>query len=144
MRDPRIPALRRLAPRPSAGPGARRPGAHWLLLAALLLAAAFIEVWETTTASELSIDIEGLRVQVRDGESRLALLESRASQAASRQGLQAIAAELALRPADPEQIVVIPERLVVSSAGSEWAEDGVAAAHGKVVDLLVPEARARN
>jgi hypothetical protein len=119
-------------------------GAHWLLLAALFLAAAFVEVWETTTASKLSLDIEELRHDVRDGEAHLAVLAARASQAAERRELQTAAADLGLRPADPEQIVVIPERLVAADPAGEWPEDGFQAAQRKVVDLLVPEARARN
>jgi hypothetical protein len=140
MRDPRIPALRRLAPSPRR----KRGGPHWILFAALLLAAAFIEVWETTTASELSLQIEELQSKLRDGESHLALLQSQTSQAAIRQELDATAEKLGLRPADPDQIVVIPASYVAAGRVSELPEDGLAAVQDRVANLLVPEARARN
>ena len=140
MRDPRLPALRRLAPSPRR----KRGGPHWILFAALLLAAAFIEVWETTTASELSLQIEALQSKLRDGESHLALLQSQTSQVAIRQELDGTAEELGLRPADPDQIVVIPTRYIAVGSASEMPEDGLAAMQERVADLLVPEARARN
>jgi len=140
MRDPRIPALRRLAP----SPGRKRGGPHWILFAALLLAAAFIEVWETTTASELSLQIEDLQAELRDGESHLAILQSQTEQAAVRPDLVAVAKALQLRPADPEQIVVIPERYIAASFQSDLAEDGLLAARNRMANFVVSEARARD
>lgn len=95
-------------------------------------------------ASELSLEIDALRVEVRDREARLALLASRASQASERTELQEVAATLHLRPADPDQIVVIPERLVAMQSEHGMPVDGVEAASWKMASLFVPEARARD
>ena len=56
---------RTVAPRNVSRPKAeQRAGIHWLLLFALLLAAAYIEVWESTAASDLSLRIDRLQERV--------------------------------------------------------------------------------
>lgn len=123
----------------------RRSGVHWWLVFFLLLAAAFIEVWESTAVSQLSLDIDRLQVQVRDTDARTSYLDARAAETGSRVRLASYARSLNMRPADPSQVVVIPRDYLVAAAAPAAGvpEDGFAAVTRRTAELLVPAARAR-
>ena len=122
----------------------RRTGTHWLLLFALLLSAAFIEVWESTTASQLSIEIDRLQEEVQTQEARLAHMQTRTAEVTSRVALDRIAKDLGLRPADPEQIVMIPTEYLEFASEKRLPGDGVVAVGQRLSDVFVPSARARD
>ena len=124
--------------------GDRKVGMHWLLLAALVLAAAFIEVWESTTASALSLEIDRLKEEVADGRAELAHLRTRATEATNRGGIADEALALGMRPADPDQIVVIPTDYLESGSQRQVPSDGFAAVTKRVADVFIPSARARD
>jgi cell division protein FtsL len=123
--------------------GSRVGGVHWLLVFALLLAAAFIEVWESTAVSQLSLEIDRLQVQVRDSQARTSYLDARASESSSRVRLASYARALHMRPADPTQVVVIPRDYLASTPRAGVPEDGLAAVTRRAAELFVPAARAR-
>jgi hypothetical protein len=127
----------------AAHAGTRGGGVHWLLVFALLLAAAFIEVWESTTVSQLSLEIDGLQVQVRDTQARTSYLDARTAEASSRVRLAGYARSLHMRPADPSQVVVIPRDLLAAAPQAGVPEDAIAAATRRAAELFVPSARAR-
>jgi cell division protein FtsL len=129
-------------PKPASILG-RRDGVHWVLIFSLLLAAAFIEVWESTAVSQLSIQIDKLRAQVKDTDARTSFLDARAAEEGSRVRLAAIAKRLDLRPADPGQIVMIPPSLVALSPSTPVPQTGLAAVGSRLNDFFVPAARAR-
>jgi cell division protein FtsL len=116
---------------------------HWLLVFALLLAAAFIEVWESTAVSQLSLDIDRLQVQVRDTQARTSYLDARVAESSSRVRLAGYARTLNMRPADPAQVVVIPRDFLAAAPQAGIPEDGLAAATRRAAELFVPSARAR-
>ena len=127
-------------PRSRAG---HREGVHWILVFSLLLAAAFIEVWESTTVSQLSLEIDRLRGQVKNTDARTSFLDARAAEEGSRARLAAAARKLNLRPADPKQVVMIPLSLVAMSPRSRVPESGIAALGRRATEFFVPAARAR-
>jgi hypothetical protein len=109
----------------------------------LLLAAAFIEVWESTAVSQLSLEIDKLRAQVKDSDARTSFLDARAAEEGSRDRLASIAKRLALRPADPRQVVVIPQSLVALAPTTSVPLTGLAAVESRLNEFFVPAARAR-
>lgn len=132
------------APHPGAAYAAsRRGGVHWLLVFALLLAAAFIEVWESTTVSQLALEIDELQVQVRDTRSRTNHLEALAAESSSLVHLASYAGPLRMRPADPSQVVVIPRDYLATAPRAGVPEDALAAVTRRAAELFVPAARAR-
>jgi cell division protein FtsL len=136
----------RKAPSGSARPwsrAGRREGVHWILVFTLLLAAAFIEVWESTAVSQLSLEIDRLRGQVKDTDARTSFLDARAAEEGSRVRLASVARRLKLSPADPQQIVMIPRNLVAMSPRSNVPESGFAALGRRTAEFFVPAARAR-
>jgi hypothetical protein len=137
--------VHRAAPpdRPPTARTARRSGVHWLLLFSLLLAAAFIEVWESTAVSQLSLEIDELQVQVRDADARRSYLDACAAEAGSRVRLAGYARTLNLRPADPEQVVIIPRDYLAAAPSAGVPENGLAAVGRRAAELFVPAARAR-
>jgi cell division protein FtsL len=116
---------------------------HWLLVFALLLAAAFIEVWESTAVSQLSLEIDRLRAQVKDTDARTSYLDARAAEEGSRVRLASFAKRLSLRPAEPSQVVVIPRSLVALAPAHRLPETGLAALGRRANEFFVPAARAR-
>jgi hypothetical protein len=135
---------RAAAPHPGATHvGPRHGGVHWLLLFALLLAAAFIEVWEATVVSQLSLEIDGLKTQVGDTRARASYLEARTAESSCRVRLAGYARALQLRPADPSQVVVIPSDLLAAAPRAGVPEDALAAVTRRAAELFVPSARAR-
>jgi len=121
----------------------RREGVHWLLVFALLLAAAFIEVWESTAVSQLSLEIDKLRAQVKDTDARTSFLGARVAEEGSRVHLASIAKRLCMRPADPGQIVMIPPSLVALAPARPVPQTGIAAVASRLNEFFVPAARAR-
>jgi len=133
-----------VATRPAVSRAARREGVHWLLIFALLLAAAFIEVWESTAVSQLSLDIDRLQDQVRNTDAHTSYLDARWAEAGNRVRLAMFAKSHGLRPADPGQIVVIPRTYLASApAASGIPENGLAAITRRTTEFFVPAARAR-
>jgi hypothetical protein len=121
----------------------RREGVHWVLVFSLLLAAAFIEVWESTAVSQLSLQIDKLRGQVKDTDARTSFLDARAAEEGSRVRLASAARRLDLRPADPRQVVMIPMSLVALGPRRNVPETGLAALGRRTAEFFVPAARAR-
>jgi hypothetical protein len=116
---------------------------HWVLVFSLLLAAAFIEVWESTAVSQLSLEIDKLRGQVKDTDARTSFLDARAAEEGSRVRLASAARRLDLRPADPRQVVMIPMSLVALGPRTNVPETGLAALGRRTAEFFVPAARAR-
>jgi len=119
-------------------------GTHWLLLLTLLLAVAFIEVWESTTASQLSLEIDRLEESVGEQEAQLNHIRTLTAEATSRAKLAGEAEALALRPADPEQIVEIPMQYLEYGMERSLPDDGMLAVGRYLADVFIPSARARD
>ena len=120
-----------------------RRGVHWMLLFGVVLAVAFIEVWESTAVSQLTLEIDRLQVELREADARQSYLEGRAAESGSRVRLAAVAEHLDLRPADPGQVVVIPRAYLGTAASEGRPEHGMVAVSRRVSELMVPAARAR-
>jgi hypothetical protein len=118
-------------------------GVHWMLVFGVVFAVAFIEVWESTAVSQLSLEIDRLEVQLREADARQSFLDTRAAESGSRVRLAGYAKKLDLRPADPGQVVVIPREYVGAAPAAGHPEHGLAAVTRRAAELLVPAARAR-
>jgi cell division protein FtsL len=114
-----------------------------MLLFGVVLAVAFIEVWESTAVSQLTLEIDRLEVELREADARQSYLDARAAASGSRVRLASIAERLDLRPADPGQVVVIPREYLGAAPVKGRPEHGLAAATRRASEILVPAARAR-
>jgi hypothetical protein len=117
------------------------PLVAWIV--GLVLVASFVEVWQATRVSELTLSIDKTSAQLSQADSRLADLEARLAAKRTRPALAALATRMGMKPAEPSQIVVIPAAYL---AGNDFAENpaGTLVALGRrVADAVVPSARAR-
>ena len=121
--------------------GRRVPLAAWIL--GLVLVAAFVEVWQVTRVSELTLQIDRASLELAKAEARRDDLEARLAATRTRPALAAHAKALGMKPAEPRQIVVVPAAYL---AGGESGEEGgraLVALGRRVAETLVPSARAR-
>ena len=114
----------------------------WVL--AIVLLAAFTEVWQATRVSELSIDLERKSAALGKAEARRDALEAQLAAHRTRTALEARARSLGMKPAEPEQIVVVPSAWLAAGPEREEGAGGALVAFGrKVAETVVPSARAR-
>ena len=109
----------------------------------LVLMASFVEVWQATRVSELTLSIDKTSTQLAQADSRLSDLEARLAAHRTRPALQGMAIALGMKPAEPSQIVVIPAAYLAGSDLPENAGSTLASLGRRVAEVLVPSARAR-
>ena len=118
------------------------PLGAWILL--LLVGAGFVEVWQTTQVSALSIHIGRTADDLAKAEARRDALEARLAEHRTRTALEAQAKRLGMKPAEPEQVVVVPAQWLADGGSSEEGGGALVALGRKVAETLVPQARARS
>jgi len=109
----------------------------------LVLVASFVEVWQATQVSELTLAIDKSAAQLQQADSRLADLSARLAARRTRPALAGLAASLGMKPAEPSQIVVIPAAYLAGNDVPESAGSTLAMLGRRVAEALVPSARAR-
>ena len=114
----------------------------WVL--GLVLVASFVEVWQATQVSELTLSIDRTSAQLAQADSRLSDLEARLAARRTRPALLGFAAQLGMKPAEPSQVVMIPAAYLAGTALPESAGSALAMLGRRVAEVLVPTARARS
>jgi hypothetical protein len=121
--------------------GRRIPLGTWIL--GLILVAAFVEVWQVTRVSELTLEIDRAALELAKAEARRDDLEARLAATRTRPALVAHAKALGMKPAEPQQIVVVPAAYLAGGEGAEEGGHALVALGRRVAETLVPSARAR-
>jgi len=120
----------------------RVPLAAWIL--GLVLVAAFVEVWQVTRVSALTLDTEKTARALDEAEARQDYLEGRLAVTRTRSALEARARALGMKPAEPSQIVVVPAAYLADGGGVEEGGGSLVALGRRFAESLVPSARARS
>jgi hypothetical protein len=110
----------------------------------LVLVASFVEVWQATRVSELTLSIDRTSAQLSQAQSRLSDLDSRLAACRTRPALAGIASRLGMKPAEPMQTVMIPAAYLAGTDLPERAGSQIALFGRRVAEVLVPSARARS
>ena len=108
------------------------PLAAWIV--GLVLVASFVEVWQATRVSELTLSIDRTSAH----------LEARLAAGRTRPALAGIASKLGMKPAEPIQIVRIPAAYLAGADLPENAGSQLASLGRRVAEFVVPSARARS
>lgn len=117
------------------------PLGAWIL--GLVLMAAFVEVWQVTRVSELTIATDLAATNLAKAEARRDDLEARLAATRTRPALEARARQLGMKPAEPSQIVVVPGAYLAGGDAAESGGRSLVAFGRRVAETLVPSARAR-
>ena len=117
------------------------PLGAWILL--LLVGGAFVEVWQVTQVSALTLRIDVAAADLAKAEARRDALEAQLAQHRTRTALEAEAKRLGMKPAEPEQVVVVPAEWLAGGGGSEEGGGALVAFGRRIAETLVPSARAR-
>ena len=118
------------------------PLVAWIV--GLVLVASFVEVWQATRVSELTLSIDRTSAQLSQVQSRLSDLESRLAARRTRPALAGIASRLGMKPAEPIQTVLIPAAYLAGTDLPESAGSQLASLGRRVAEVVVPSARARS
>lgn len=151
MSRPATPSpLRFMSPRLGYRAGVRRADApafrpHLVLLAAGLLAALLLEVWQTSTVASLSVKVGRGETALQQASAEKAWAVSRLEQGSTRAELGPVASALGLQPVDPRQIVTLPEEYLEPSPArpASTPSTPLLAFAGRALEALVPDAAAR-
>jgi hypothetical protein len=114
----------------------------WVL--GLILVATFVEVWQATRVSEITLQIDRAEKALSQSEARQSYVESQLAATRTRPALLALARRMGMKPAEPSQTIIIPAAYL---AGAEIPESGggsLVAFARRVGEVLVPSARARS
>jgi hypothetical protein len=110
----------------------------------LVLMASFVEVWQATCVSQLTLSIDKTSGQLAQADSRLSDLEARLAAHRTRPALANAAAQLGMKPAEPSQIVVIPAAYLAASDLPGTAGASFASVGRRIAEAVVPSARANS
>ncbi|MEO6462887.1 MAG: hypothetical protein ABIP29_07410 [Candidatus Eisenbacteria bacterium] len=113
----------------------------WIL--ALVLSAAFVEVWQVTRESEITFEIDRTEAELGKASARRDALDAQLAGHRTRTALEAQARRMGMKPAEPHQIVVVPAAFLAGGGGSEEGGRALVALGRRVAETLVPSARAR-
>jgi hypothetical protein len=115
------------------------PLGAWIV--GLVLLAVFVEVWQVTRVSELTLRTDEALAELGKAEARRDDLSARLASTRTRPALEARARQLGMKPAEPSRIVVVPAGYL---AGGDAEAGGQIVAFGRrVAETLVPSAWAR-
>jgi hypothetical protein len=121
--------------------GRSLPLGVWIL--ALVLMAAFVEVWQVTRVSQLALETDRAAVDLAKAEARRDDLEARLAATRTRTALEAHARRAGMKPAEPGQIIVVPDAYLAGGGVVEEGGHALVALGRRVAETLVPSARAR-
>ena len=110
----------------------------------LVLMASFVEVWQATCVSQLTLSIDKTSGQLAQADSRLSDLEARLAAHRTRPALASAAAQLGMKPAEPSQIVVINAEYLAGNDLPGTAGASFASLGRRIADAVVPSARANS
>ena len=118
------------------------PLGAWVL--GLVLSAVFVEVWQVTRVSELTLAIDRSEKAIAETQARRDYLDAQLAATRTRPALERRAAQLGMKPAEPEQIVVVPAAYLADGPGAEEGGRFLVALGRRVAETLVPQARAKS
>ncbi len=131
----------RPAPRPPEG---RRRVLMPLLAAGAVVAVLLGEVWQSSKLAELSLARDRLSSEIEGARARLEFRRAELERLTTRSGMAPIARQIGLRPADMNQVVLLPATYLERDEEREQtASLSLQTLPGRVARVLVPEARAR-
>ena len=113
----------------------------WVL--GLVLSAAFVEVWQVTRVSELTLAIDKSERASAETQARRDYLDAQIAATRTRPALERTAARIGMKPAEPQQIVVVPAALLADGPGAPEGGRFFAALGRRVAETLVPKANAK-
>ena len=113
----------------------------WVL--GLVLSAVFVEVWQVTRVSELSMALGKTEKTIAETEARRDYLDAQIAATRTRPALERTADRLNMKPAEPQQIVVVPAALLADGPGAEKGGRFFVALGRRVAETLVPNANAK-
>ena len=116
------------------------PLGAWILL--LILGASFVEVWQATRASVLTIRIDATGKQLDDAVALRDDLDAKLAATRTRTALETRARDMGMRPAEPNQIVVVPAGYLAGGDDEPGGRSFVALGR-RLAEIVVPSARAR-
>ena len=114
----------------------------WML--GLVLSAVFVEVWQVTRVSEMTLAIDKSEKSIAEAEARVDYLDAQLASTRTRPALERTASRLDMKPAEPQQIVVVPAALLADGPGAPEGGRFLAALGRRVAETLVPSARAKS
>lgn len=114
----------------------------WIL--SLVLGAVFVEVWQVTRVSELSMALGKTEKAIAEAEARRDYLDAQIAATRTRPALERTASRLGMQPAEPEQIVVVPAAYLADGPGAEEGGRFLASLGRRVAESFVPTARAKS
>jgi hypothetical protein len=118
------------------------PVGVWML--GLALFAVFVEVWQVTRVSELTLALDRTEKAIAETSARRDYLDAQLAATRTRPALERAAARLGMKPAEPAQIVVVPAAYLADGPASEEGGRFVASLGRRVAETLVPSARAKS
>jgi len=121
-----------------------RPAWHGLLLVAGVVVAVLLgEVWQSSRVAQLSLRLDHSRAPLQAARARLQSLRALSERETPRKELDGMAAKLGLKPATPQQTILLPGGyLAVDESAPRKNETPVAAIAEGLARALVPDARA--
>jgi hypothetical protein len=130
--------------RPSWSDTDARPAWHGLLLVAGIVVAVLLgEVWQSSRVAELSLRLDRNRAPLQAARARVQSLRALAEREQPRKELDEMAAQLGLRPATPEQTILLPgDYLAVNETAPDKDVPPIERFAERVARAIVPDARA--
>ena len=118
----------------------------WLAPLAIALVVVFVllgEVWQSSRVAQLALRLDQSRADFQNARSRLDYLRAEQEKRATRTQLEPIARQLKLKPARPQQVVLLPrEYLAHEESPPRHDAPVLVALSARVARVLVPDARA--
>ena len=116
---------------------------QWALGALALLSVLLFEVWQHSAVDSLSEQVGRATHKLQQANAELEWARAQLERASSRSALTPLAADLGLRPADPQGIVPLGGDFPAAPETHAGGKGGVFAFAGRALQSLVPDAAAR-
>jgi hypothetical protein len=93
--------------------------------------------------SELTLETDRAAIALAKAEARRDDLEARLAATRTRTALEAHARRVGMKPAEPGQVIVVPDAYLAGGSPVEEGGHALAALGRRVAETLVPSARAK-
>jgi hypothetical protein len=117
------------------------PLSAWLI--GLALMAVFCDVWLVTCTSQVTLQNDKVEKALAQASARQSYLEAQLAGTRTRPALAALARKMGMKPAEPNQVVVLPAAYLADGDAPEDGGTSFAALSRRAFDVLVPRAMAR-